>query len=107
MQLLQASGMVLLNGRAPGDPTGASTFTSPANGGTSVVDVACVSASLYEQVTSCTVIPFVHLAPGHACITIALRLQHATPLPRRQARKVHRPNVAALSSATELATAIL
>ena len=71
MAVLVTSGLVLLNGRAPGDTDGHSTFTS-ANGGTSVVDLAAISAGLYTSVTEFAVRAFDLDAHGHSMIRMSV-----------------------------------
>lgn len=61
IQLLQNSSLVLLNGRAPHDEQGHITCLSKRGNSTtgSVVDVACVSAHLYNHVSSFSILsPF-------------------------------------------------
>ena len=54
---LRGSGIVLLNGRAPGDNDGDFTYHQPygrgqGQVGASVIDIACISAELYPHVQS-------------------------------------------------------
>lgn len=46
MALLQAAGMVVCNGRAPGGGANALTFVSH-NGGGSMIDLVCVAANFF------------------------------------------------------------
>lgn len=73
---LNTCGCVLLNGRAPGDPTGKATCYK--NGGSSVVDYGIVSAGLYPSVMSFIVRdPDGVGSQDHAALTVSINLQRA------------------------------
>ena len=101
MAVLVTSGLVLLNGRAPGDTDGLSTFTS-ANGGTSVVDLAAISAGLYTSVTEFAVKAFDVDAHGHSMICMSVMLPSSGRTARRQrGRRVVRPDLSSGITAAE------
>lgn len=94
---LQATELVLLNGRAPGDPQGASTYTA-SNGGSSVVDLVAVSAGMYAAVREFSVVGFdLGGSAGHDLVRVCMSVPAAgrgLSAPRRRGPKVVRPDLA-------------
>ena len=80
MTSLRGAGMVMLNGRAPGDTEGNFTYHQPHGRGqgqlgASVIDVACITAELYPLVQSFQVLPLdPMMSPDHCPIRLQLSL---------------------------------
>jgi hypothetical protein len=95
---LQSVSSVVLNGRAPGDEEGAHTYWTGEGAahcvGQSVVDLGCVSATLYQRVRWFRVLPFWPDASKDHCALYTeihgLHLPHVQLRPRRP--PVYRPS---------------
>ena len=108
LPLLQSTGLVLLNGRAPGDECGRLTFCSHAaglggRGGGSVIDLVCVPAALYPRVQQLQITPFSLDDEGHRMVRVAIALPPsvAWAAPRRRCR-VARPDLSKLTGSSAL-----
>ena len=92
---LHSAEVALLNGRIMGDSTGNFTYHqhSSAVGGTSVVDYAAVSASLFANVRDFRVLPFDSvLSADHCALHLEVSLPQVQPrTPRPKRIQVHRP----------------
>lgn len=89
LEMLRRSGLVVLNGRAPGDEAGHFTYQADKKGA-STIDLVCVSASLYPKVQRMYVHP-IHGDKQHAYVEVAVLLDHARVargIPDKMGRKV-------------------
>lgn len=96
LSLLQASGLVLLNGRAPGDVPARLTFHARTNlWSASVIDVACASAQLFGHVQQLHVAAPLPDVSDHSLVMLHLALDLApTASAPNHTGKTFRPDVA-------------
>lgn len=96
MHGLQAAGIVLLNGRAPGDEQGRFTYHQPPGRGTgrqghSAIDLCCVSAEWYRHVRRFQVSDFdLSMSSDHSMIEVHMELP-CMYTPRANRTRVCRP----------------
>lgn len=110
LDVMRATQMVVLNGRAPGSGNSAHTYTSIPHGSSSTLDFACISARAYSWVQQFDIHAYPEQSLDHSLLALSLAIptpQPSSPLPAStSSTRVYRPPIH-LSPTRSLCTSLL